>query len=543
MKLSRAFLLSSACLATAANGIRPKMVAREATEDTPSLFDVATNPSGEERGTPYTPPSSDTETISSINSVFMGSCSPDEPFEFDLGSVSGRGAIGAFCSVADSVGASSASHEISVDTAIQPNFFNDNSFPEDYIQTEMLCGVAIQYIDQGSDGSATVTCGSSTDILVILKDTTLEASIDNTVKLASMPLSVDASVTCGQGGSQNVVLKGSAAANSAAPLKGQTKASSKGGNGKAPVTFANANKSSITIKKSSQAAAKDPGISLIQVKQATELGGSVYRTLITESSRCSPGGQEKKLGQLKIISSTINNDGDIELKFDGLHELEGADREYNHFKVDARVSIASELDPTDIIHKTVDMTAFLSPEYSTMVVHGGWVRRALHSIVDDKKVHTGLDVVVEAAAASDPRDNDRVVARLNGIHATGLMVEQSRRHLSRAPTREELGITKDMLQGRRPEINNQGIRGHRKLYTGKKILVHGYCAGGNPFPLNHFDNAIAFDSGVSDNNWRNYDFAMRIGQVSMNARATSFTKVVHTLFTKYVLKSTLLVCH
>ena len=78
----------------------------------------------------------------------MGTCSPDEPFTFDLGAVSSRGAIGAYCNVATRLGVTSETHDVTVEGPAQPNFFATEDFPyEDYENSMNMCGIAINIVD------------------------------------------------------------------------------------------------------------------------------------------------------------------------------------------------------------------------------------------------------------------------------------------------------------------------------------------------------------------------------------------------------------
>jgi hypothetical protein len=71
-------------------------------------------------------------------------------------------------------------------------------------------------------------------------------------------------------------------------------------------------------------------------------------------------------------------------------------------------------------------------------------------------------------------------------------------------------------------------------------MVHGYCASGNPFPLEHFTDAIAFvdpDYEVSiteetpyhpNNNWSHDEFARRIRRFAIQKHITNCSCIAHS---------------
>lgn len=508
--------------------IRPKMIAEEVSPDRPNLFEEDDVEDG--------------ETITSNNAIYMGDCSPSTPFVFDLGSRSGRGAVGALCDVASDIDIISTTHGVTIEEGEpQPNFWAlEGQLPE-----EDFCGVAVSFeVDEpASAGSASVTCTKDTPVVVIVRD---DDVVDGAAYVA------EATVSCeGRGNSQRLELKGETSSKSKSNLKGQTRAAAKSGGNQGnvskglPVNFENTSNKAITIKKNNDMDS-DAGLSLIQVTLDDGEGREVYRTFVTEAKRCKNGAasSSRRLMPIAVQSSGINEDGDVELEFD-LSNLPGETSENERFKVQARIGISSakgdeEGSVAEIIHRTVDMTAFLSRKDSSMVVHGGWIRRALASIGSPP---SGWDVIVEEAIVSDPEASYRVLARMEDAHMTGVGADQTHRRtrITKSPTKEEHDITDDMRQGRKPLASvpeDQGSRGLRSLQTvHKKILVHGYCANTPPFPQTQFSNDVAFSDpdarrrlGGNDggNNWTNNQFAVKIAVFAAEQGITGCGIIAHS---------------
>jgi hypothetical protein len=90
-------------------------------------------------------------------------------------------------------------------------------------------------------------------------------------------------------------------------------------------------------------------------------------------------------------------------------------------------------------------------------------------------------------------------------------------------------ITDDMRMGKRPESFNAGATVVANSFTtqavgGKLMLIHGYCAGGNPFPVSQFSNYAVFND---PNQSRTHDqFANLIR--NYGAQFPSFGAVAHS---------------
>jgi hypothetical protein len=91
-------------------------------------------------------------------------------------------------------------------------------------------------------------------------------------------------------------------------------------------------------------------------------------------------------------------------------------------------------------------------------------------------------------------------------------------HLPEAARKGSVEITDEMRTGKRPEkIINEAV-------GGKLMLVHGYCSGGNPFPVSQFSNYIVFSD---PNQNRTHDqFAQLIR--NFGAAYPSFGVVAHS---------------
>jgi hypothetical protein len=95
--------------------------------------------------------------------------------------------------------------------------------------------------------------------------------------------------------------------------------------------------------------------------------------------------------------------------------------------------------------------------------------------------------------------------------------------------RSATGITDEMRMGKRPDSFNVNATAVADLITpqavgGKVLLVHGYCAGGNPFPVSQFSNYAVFND---PNQSRTHDqFANLIR--NFGAQFPSFGVVAHS---------------
>lgn len=195
---------------------------------------------------------------------------------------------------------------------------------------------------------------------------------------------------------------------------------------------------------------------------------------------------------------------DVELSFPGL----GKKDEY--LRVDARLGISS--DGVDNPIDVVDVTAMLAKD-GLMTVHGGWIRVALQDAGLEGATE-GWDVILIDVVVSDPSDSYRILGRMGNVINNGVLKAQKtkREKLSQVPTTLEAAISDDMKTGKKPKRGGvDGKHGLRRLTAGhKKILVHGYCAQGNPFPFSHFTDAVAFSHWGSPTSVPHDEFARAI---------------------------------
>jgi hypothetical protein len=85
-------------------------------------------------------------------------------------------------------------------------------------------------------------------------------------------------------------------------------------------------------------------------------------------------------------------------------------------------------------------------------------------------------------------------------------------------------ITDEMRMGRRPEAAISTAEVGTQAVGGKLLLIHGYCAGGNPFPTSQFSNFAVFSD---PNQSRTHDhFANLI--LNFGAQFPSFGAVAHS---------------
>ena len=148
----------------------------------------------------------------------------------------------------------------------------------------------------------------------------------------------------------------------------------------------------------------DPVLIQLSVRNA-ETGRRVYRTLVTEVA--SADDAPPLIRTLTLVSSGITGDGDVTLTFSvssGGREI-GPDR----LRVRARVALSFRAEANDDedaaeVVNVVDVAAILPADDLTLIVHGGWIRRAVEEMDGGtlRGSRGGWDVAVTDAVASDP---------------------------------------------------------------------------------------------------------------------------------------------
>ena len=256
-------------------------------------------------------------------------------------------------------------------------------------------------------------------------------------------------------------------------------------------------------------------------------GMDVSRTFIVAMEKRSLNRRKLQADAIKLESFEIDRNGDIAFKFASLHQYKLG----NTLKIDARIGVTSECNSNEPeVIAIVDMSAmFLTSSQPMLIVNGGWFRRAKeeHGISCDS-----WEPVIIDAAITDPDMKYSQLARLGSPIPVNVMnddkndrrleaqdqdeLNSRRKLLKAAPSVAELEINEEMTQGRRPERFKSDSDSARSLSGNqhKKILVHGYCDTGSPFPVSHFSNAIEFadpDTSVPTySSWRVWEFAQKI---------------------------------
>ncbi len=288
----------------------------------------------------------------------------------------------------------------------------------------------------------------------------------------------------------------------------------------------------IWLQKQSSRSLKSEGVgcTLIQMSIHDSFGKEVPKTLVV-CSEFHDSFRSRKLQEvdqnfrMENTDITIDDHGDVVFRFAGLEDLELL--EIFILKLDARIGIIPECRDEPI--EVVDMSAVQSWIQPTLVVNGGWFRRAakIHNI------NCGWEPAVLDAIATDPNAKHAYgyLARLDrpttatimkdSLAGRNLRVDElsSRRKLLRAPpSKDELAINEEMTRGRKPEVFSNSSR---KLQGGKhkKILVHGYCDTKSDFPISHFTDAVQFtdpdSSSPKPRSWSNDEFARKIHKFAL----------------------------
>lgn len=443
-------------------------------------------------GKPLGPQGIPQETVSSKSFVHLGDCDPATPFQVELYGQSGLAAIGV------SQEASEAGIMVDIEGAEVHMGEPEDFFVMDGVETfSDIKGHPLEYIlkahtDSKEGVTAHVTCTVATPVVVVAKDKT--------------DFEIHAQVTETKEGDEVEIL---GSPNSRGNLEGRTKPKKNASN--SPVSFDSETGKKIRIKH--QAGNSDKGIALIDGYYISEDGYKVRRTLIRESKLKKDTFHNPSNVNVKCCD--ITDDGDVEVDFPGVLKA------VESLQVDIRIGITVEgvTDPIGV----VDVRSMLT-QGKTMTVHGGWIRKALASQGLDENSE-GWDVVVLGAVVSDPEEGYEVIGVMKE-KVTGSSKkngENRRQKLSQKPSPEEVEVTDEMRMGRKPsqeELHGRRLGGSRRLSANhKKILVHGYCSQANPFPIEHFSNAIAFvdpssgrrlgdSSGL--NNWSHETFAKKI---------------------------------
>jgi len=442
---------------------------------------------------PLGPPEAEgVTTLTSKSATQLGDCQPGKPFHIELAGEAGRGVIGAPESQVTGIDitfaeTSANDDQIDITGESEPNFF---ALESTLTGDEDFWGLPFQYKIVGSPGNgeegygrvAVITCVEETPIIVLISD--------------DSGYEIEATVTEKDNGDEEIALTGGIEA--VEPLQGKTRA--KKGQAESPVSFDESTKKSIIVRR--QQGNPNKGIALVNAKVTDSKGKTVVRTFVHESKEKSG----KKSKNISVKCCDINDDGDVEIHFPSLSA------KHEFYRVDARLglTIPSVSQEPEAL---VDVTAMIS-EDGKMQVHGGWIRRALEAHGMEGQ-DNGWDIEIMDAIVTDPASNYKVVGRMGNVIGNKIPPGQAKKRsaLSIAPTEEEKSVSSEMKISRKPD-KQSGFNRRRLSGNHKKILVHGYCASANPFPIGQFDNATAFSDPDTTNptasNWSHDEFARKI---------------------------------
>lgn len=437
MKLLSALLFLAA--SPSAEAIKPKMLAE------PSYT-----------GKPLKTTEDADNTVRARSAVTLGECHWETPFSFELYGPSGHVAVG-YNQEAGEVKVKCKGATVTANVEATTNdFFGSGS-----TDTGMV-GYPLEYKDVGSEGvSCIASCQENTPLIIIAKD--------------SVDLEIEAKVTETLDGDELEVQGGMKADGN---LVGRPLTIGRGHARRPnPVSFDWDADNFIRIHH--EKGNSENGIALIDGFFIKD-GQKVKRTFIKETKAKKDTFQNPK--NIPIKCCEINEDGDIELEV-----LGSLMNSYESLRFDIRVGIKTE--GSSDARELVDISTILTSDENKAIIHSGWARNGL---ADEGADEEAWDIVVMDAVATDPQDGYAKVAEMkeppksNGIsHIPG----HQRRQLSAPPSVEEVEISEEMRMGRKPVrevLDGEG----RRLQTGQKLLVHGYCASGNPFTTNHFSNYL-----------------------------------------------------
>lgn len=491
--------------------------------------------------------------IDSKAAIFTGYCSSESPFEFIVGGKIGRGVIGTPSVVgSESTRSAVTSVEIAVDSRgkreehlvvhedkVFPNFFLAKGFdglPFDYAGMTTTEGTMMR-----------VNCSNSkeaVDVVVFVEDrnsqvikatVTYDPSVnEQMVELVDVASAIDLQ------------------AESIIPVAKQKDATSSSSSASNTIE-GSSTPTSITLSCEHNDAKDDvssPDVTLVQLVVEDADGFLIPKTIpVTSSNRMA--GRSRKLKEgvsntIRLDDSFIDENGDLNLKFEQLGDDE-LDITLLHARIGIKYSgcVSEQHQSNTDIKDIVDMKAMLHGNEPTLIVHGGWFRRAMekHGIANDNECD--WEPILVDAMTKDPEYNYITIGRLEspvsarvmddnddvnsgGLRRLSLIELNKRRDLLRAmPSSEELTISDDMRQGRNPKLaqSDDASTGRRLSGSSKKILVHGYCSG-DVWDPSHFTNSVSFlDPGA---NRSNNQFALLIHEFAEENNIESCGIIAHS---------------
>jgi len=497
---------------------------------------------------------SEDEIVQSKAAIYSGPCSSNAPFEFKVGGRVGRGVIGvgapstSVITSLDVMDDSKGKGKLIVDEKTIPNFFagigSDDSSAS---KSESFVGMSFQYRRMRNVKGTTlrVSCANQAepvDIIVFAEDKkskTIKASItqEKNQRIVAV-LGDDASMVKGELRAESLRRQG----------KGRDNVSVQSG----PTYVSSQEAGSITLLQEAgqdvAAQSDDEQLILVQLFVEDAENGMLIPKTLPISSRMS-GSKPRRLKEstITVKDTFIDENGDVVFQFAQLGE-----DEKETYLLHARFGIVNKCATnSQSVEHIVDMRAMLTGKKPTMIVHGGWFRRALadeqqkpNLRSNGSSCHDWEPILVDAFV-QNPEDRYTTIGRLessvhtrvmkgDGNHSGALRrlssaeIDSRRNLLKALPSSAEIEVNDDMRKGRRPvERNMDGNSTGRKLAeSSKKILLHGYCSGSGVFNAGHYSNTAEFKD--LNRNRSNAQFAQLIDQFTYDEGIGSCGIIAHS---------------
>jgi len=486
------------------------------------------------------------KNIESKAAIFTGYCSSKSPFEFIVGGKVGRGVIGTPSAIgSEDILSAVTSVEIADSGDSKENrsryliIDEDRIFPNFFLRAG-FDGLPFTYVGMTSPSGTMlrVNCSDwkeAMDIVVFVESRNsqvIEASVtydpyinEQKVELVNVTSTIDLYVEPIVPIAQEYISPSSSRSKT---IKGRSTTSS--------ITFFNKRRNNRGPSSSSE------DVTLVQLTVEDEDGFLIPKTIpVTSSNRIASKSRKLKEGSsntIRLNESFIDENGDVNFKLEQLVDDE------MDIALHARIGIKysrcdGEQDESNIKFKDiVDVKAMLHGNEPTLIVHGGWFRRATEKYGIK---NCEWEPILVDAIAKDPENNYITIGRLKypvsakvmdgnndnnsgGLRRLSLIELTKRRDLLRAiPSLEEVTISNGMRQGRSPKLAQSG---RRLSGSSKKILVHGFCSDEEAWDSSHFTNSVSFldpDARRSNN-----EFAILIYQFAVRNNINSCGIIAHS---------------
>ena len=431
------FVSNTAVMAQRSEGLTPKMVAHLVPDDETGRHRLLS-----------TTDTSHTETA--FGSVYLQDCVPGQDVTFDISAGDSRGYVGLMDNTDAAIALQVSAGSVELDADKVPGVFAAIAGGETDDGTMAQPFVATEVPDDGATG--TIQCNEAVTLLIALKDQ------------SGLELAYDVETTETGGGA--VTLTNEEATEDVTAQAYDQESVSPNTRGRRNLKPSNKVQFKGQTKKGFQYESSQPGEVIVAQVKLSQNGKTVYRSLVTHTQPPPP-----PVVPMKLHKARVNNDGDLDLHFTNI-PLE-------HVLLQAVVGV--ELKDGSLLEQDkVHVKTFVDDGH--LVIHGGWIRRALDKQADIAPGSTkGWKIVVLEATASDGDNNYLPVAALPKAEDTAVV--QNKELLSSAVDEIEKGISLDMAQGRPPatDNNNRHLRSGQETEEARKlsgpvekILVHGY---------------------------------------------------------------------